>query len=266
MSKKNPFFSSAHIKAELERQGLANISSRTVRRRLVDSGFFGRRPAKKPLLSKKNTMARLRFTHDHLHWTTDQWKRVVFSDESKFNLFKSDGPSYVRRPVGSRLDKKFILPTVKHGGGSVMVWGCFSGFAMGPLHRIEGHMDRFMYRDILNDKLIPFIDETMPLRNFFQHDNDPKHKSKFVTDWLQANRIEVLPWPSQSPDLNPIENLWDYVDNQIRHQTYSNLNELFNALEMAWRNIDITYIQKLIDSMPRRCAEVVKQKGYYTKY
>lgn len=266
MSKNNPFLSSTQIKADLEETGLANISARTVRRRLVDGGLFGRRPAKKPLLSKKNVKARLKFAQAHIHWTTDQWKKVVFSDESKFNLFKSDGPSYVRRPVGSRLNKKYIIPTVKHGGGSIMVWGCFSAFGVGPLHRIEGHMDRFMYRDILENHLLPYLDETMPLRHVFQHDNDPKHKSKVVTDWLKNQNINVLPWPSQSPDLNPIENMWDQVDHKIRHKTYRNVNELLAALREAWRTMDMSYIQKLIESMPRRCAEVIKQKGYYTKY
>lgn len=266
LSKQNPFLSSTKILGHLEGLGAQAVSARTVRRRLVDAGLFSRRPAKKPLLSKKNVKARLNFAQKYVDWTPDQWKKVVWSDESKFNLFRSDGMSYVRRPVGKRLNKKYIAPTVKHGGGSVMVWGCFSGYGMGPLHRITGIMDKFMYRDILREHLIPYMDDKVPLRSFFQQDNDPKHSSKLIKKWFQDEKIAVLPWPSQSPDLNPIENMWEFVDGKIRDKNYSNLNDLFLALQKSWREISEDYINKLILSMPKRCASVIQEKGYYTKY
>lgn len=266
ISKKNPYLSSTQILAQLEEYGGANISSSTVRRRLIVAGLSGRRPAKKPLLSKKNIKARLAFAQTHINWTPKDWKKVVFSDESKFNLFSSDGILYVRRPKNQRFNKKYICPTVKHGGGNVLVWGCFSAFGMGPIHRIVGKMDRFMYKDILQTYLVPYLDDTMPLQNIFQHDNDPKHSSKLIKEWLMDENITVMNWPSQSPDLNPIENLWHYVDTKIRHKTYSNLNELYSAIETAWKEVENDYILKLIESMPKRCAEVILQKGHNTKY
>jgi transposase len=266
ISKNDPFLSSRRIGAQIEETMGVIVTSRTIRNRLIEAQLFGRRPAKKPLLSNKNRKARLAFAREHLNWTMNDWKKVIFSDESKFNLFNSDGMKYVRRPIGKRLNPKYTKPTVKHGGGSVMVWGCFSGFGMGPLHRIEGKMDRFMYRDIMSNIMVPYADEKMPLQHFFQQDNDPKHKSKLVCQWFTDEKIRLLPWPSQSPDLNPIENLWDHLDRSIRHKTYKNLEDLFSALKNGWAEITELQVNRLLESMPRRCQQVIKNNGYFTKY
>lgn len=259
----NPFLSATKIKAELGLQ----ISSRTIQRRLVEKRLYSRRPAIKPLLSKKQRINRLKFAREHLNWTVQKWKTVLFSDESKFNLVDSDGMCRVRRPINKRLDPKYYKTSVKHGGGSVMVWGCFSGYGVGPLHEINGIMDRFGYRDILENVMYPYADEEMPLRWIFQHDNDPKHTAKVVKSWLQEHNVSVLNWPSQSPDLNPIENLWEILNRRIRNNNkYSTKNELFSALMQAWREIPQDTIQNLLESMPRRCAAIIQNNGYATKY
>ena len=100
---------------------------------------------KKPLISKKNELGRLKFALEHLHWATQDWSKVLWSDEFKFALFRSDGLKYVRRPSGTRHDVRHQVPTVKHGGESAMVWGCFSRDCVGPLVRIQGIIDRFLY-------------------------------------------------------------------------------------------------------------------------
>lgn len=100
-----------------------SLSSRTVRRRLCEEKLFARRPAKKPLISMKNRNARLSFARRFQYWSKSDWQKVLWSDESKFNLFSSDGIRYVRRPQGQRYNPRCQVPTVKHGGGSVMVWG-----------------------------------------------------------------------------------------------------------------------------------------------
>jgi hypothetical protein len=229
-------------------------------------GLFGRRPAKKPLISVKNRKRRIAFAKEHLNWTTEQWKNVLWSDESKFNLFSSDGIRYVRRPINSRYQPKYTVPTVKHGGGSIMVWGAFSGNGMGPIHRINGIMDRFVYKEILSSQMLPYARQKMPKKWIFQQDNDPKHTSRVVKEWFQLRKVKVMDWPAQSPDLNPIENLWDEVERRIRHRTYPNLNDLWINIEKSWSEIPQSIIGRLIDSMNRRCAEVIKNFGYATKY
>ena len=136
------------------------------------------------------------------------------------NLRGSDGRTFVRRPKGKRLDPKYTKKRVKFSGGNIMVWGFFSGQGMGPIHIIKDTMTGIGYRTILNDVMYTYAEENMPLVWRFHHDNDPKHTSRVVTEWLQSNEVRILKWPAQSPDLNPIENLWEIVDRKIRTQNY----------------------------------------------
>jgi transposase len=266
LSESDPRMSSDKIKVKICRDYDVIITDRTVRRRLCEAGLMGRVAVKKPLLSKKNRKARIKFAQQHLHWTTQKWNTVLWSDESKFNVFGSDGRSYVRRPVGKRYHFKYQKPTVKHGGGNVMVWGCFSRSGTGPIIKIEGKMDRFVYRDILANTMLPFAEEEMPLTWRFQQDNDPKHSSRLIKNWFLDQNVDVLEWPSQSPDLNPIEHLWEHLDRQIRLRSIHNKNELWEVLQDEWSKIPAEVCQKLVDSMTKRCQAVIKAKGYATKY
>lgn len=112
----------------------------------------------------------------------------------------------------------------------------------------------------------PCADDYLPLRHTFQHDNDSKHTSKIVKQWLEESKTKVMPWPSQFPDLNPTENLSEILDRQIRNENYSNKDELFSALRRAWYQINKNIITNLIELMPRRCKEVIEANGFYTKY
>lgn len=156
---------------------------------------------------------------------------------------------------------------MKHGGGSCMVWGCFSANGMGPLRRIEGKMDRHVYLDIMENTMEPYSQKAYGDNDFiFQQDNDPKHTAKLVVNWFRENQINVMDWPSQSPDLNPIEHMWDVLENELTGVRAKNATEKFAQLEQAWGEIQKETIDKLIDSMPRRCQAVIDAKGYATKY
>jgi hypothetical protein len=258
----NPYLSAPAIKAELS----LDVSSRTIQRRLCEVGLNGRRPAKTPLLSAVNVKKRLKFAQDHISWTVADWSKVIWSDESKFMLFTNDSGGYVRRPVNERFNQKYTTATVKFGGGSIMVWGCFSGLGLGPLHRINGIMDRFQYRDILSEVMLPHAAEKMPPDWVFQHDNDPKHTSVLVKEFLSSHQVTVMSWPPQSPDLNPIENLWGEIGRRLKGTHYRNGEELFSAIEVIWESLPHSLIQSLVESMPRRCDAVIKARGQATKY
>ena len=121
-----------------------------------------------------NQKARLEFAEKHLNWTSDDWKRVLFTDETKINSIVSDGVVFIHRPKGKRLHPKYVRPTVKHGGGSIMIWGC--------IYKILGILNKYEYVDILERIMLPYVEWEMLLKFIYQQDNDPKHTSKFAKD------------------------------------------------------------------------------------
>ncbi|KAK2578395.1 hypothetical protein KPH14_011600 [Odynerus spinipes] len=174
--------------------------------------------------------------------------------------------SNVRRPVGERVNVRYVKPTVKFGSGNVMVWGCFSRNGPGPIIQIKQIMDRFVYREILQNHMLTFANEQMPIEWLFQHDNDPKHSSKLIKNFVTEENINVVKWPSQSPDLNPIEHMWSYIKRQLGSHSYTNTTELMEQIEKIWSEIPVEFCLRLIASMPRRCHAVIKSKGYPTSY
>ena len=95
---------------------------------------------------------RKEFAKTHKHWTVQDWNKVLWSDESTFEVFCGAKRAYVRRKVGERFNSECVAPTVKHGGGSFMVWGCMSGLGAGHLYRCEGTVNQNKYIDILKNK------------------------------------------------------------------------------------------------------------------
>ena len=225
---------------------------------------------KKPLLSARHKREQLDFALTHQHWTVEDWKRVVWSDETKINHLGSDGRKWAWKKVGEGLSDRLVQGTVKFGGGSVMIWGCMMWKGIGYATRIEGRMDGELYRSILEDELQESI-RYHQLSNddiIFQQDNDPKHTSKKAKDWFEEHNMNVLKWPAQSLDLNPIEHLWDHLKSRLgEYDTApSGILELWERIEKEWEAIPASECQKLIESMPRRVEQVLKAKGGYTKY
>jgi len=163
-----------------------------------------------------------------------------------------------------------LVPTVKHGGSGVMVWGCFCGTGLGPLVLVEGKLDRFGYIQLLEENLLPWIQRKFNHRRyFFQQDNAPVHTAKDTKAWISQKQVKMLlNWPAQSPDLNPIENMWDELQRRVRKRNPrpANKHELYAALKEEWERIPRKTYKELIDSMPRRVQECIEKNGSPTSY
>lgn len=162
------------------------VSKSTIRRSLLRMKMKGRVAAKKPLLRKENVRKRLAFCKKHRHWTEDQWRKVLWTDESKFELFGSKRRVFVRRLPNERFSKNCLTPTMKHGGGSIMVWGGMCSSGVIPLYRIKGIMDKERYHSILVHHAVPGGLKLLGSGFIFQQDNDPKHTAIINKKYLAS--------------------------------------------------------------------------------
>ena len=165
----------------------------------------------------------------------------------------------VRRMTGEELNEHCVQPTVRHGGGGIMVWGCINARGVGCISKVEGSLTGEVHIDVLADGLIPSRDMLgLPDGWILQQDNATCHTSRVVKQWLQDEGITSMEWPAQSPDLNPIENLWDYVKSKVQQQNPTNVKELWNAVKTTWLHFPMNNITNLINSMPHGVKQLSK--------
>ncbi len=264
--KKNPKITVAELQRCIRKMGESCRKS-TITAALHQSGLYGRVAQRKPLLSARHMKARMEFAKKHLKDSKIVTNKILWSDETKIELFGLNSKRYLWRNPGTAHHLSNTVPTVKHGGGSIILWGCFSAAGTGRLVAIEGKMNAAKYRDILDENLLQSAQDLRLGRRFtFQQDNDPKHTAKITKEWLHNNSVTVLEWPSQSPDLNPIEHLWRDLKMAVHQRLPSNLTELERICKEEWQRIPKSRCEKLVASFPKRHMVVLNQKGASTKY
>jgi hypothetical protein len=258
------------VKIKLKSDLGIDISVESVRRIFRRNGLSSKTKRKKPILKKTHRKRRLAWAKKYRDFTVDDWRLVLWSDESKFQLFGSDGRKYCWVKANEQLNQRQIIPTMKFGGGAIMVWGCMNAEGVGQLKKIDVKMNADIYVDILNENLLGSLSAKGLSKEeiFYQQDNDPKHTSKKVRVWFLDNEIDLLDWPAQSPDLNPIENLWNEVDRWLRQLPgpLSSKDDLWTKLQIVWNGIEADFCERLVSSMPKRVNDVIKAKGGYTKW
>ncbi len=187
--------------------------------------------------------------------------KVLFSDESKFCIsFGNQGPR-VWRKGGEAHSPSYMKSSVKFPQ-SVMIWGAMSSAGVGPLCFLKTNVTAPVYQEILEHFMLPSADQLFKDADFiFQQDLAPAHTAKSTKSWLNDHGVGVLDWPANSPDLNPIENLW-----KMRNKRPKNADELKATVKETWASIPPQQCHKLITSMPRRIEAVIKAKGAPTKY
>ncbi|KAG2462409.1 TCB1 transposase, partial [Polypterus senegalus] len=263
---KNPMVTLSELQRSFVERG--EPSRRTTTPTAIhQSGLCGRVARRKPLLSKRHMAAHLEFAKRHLRNSQTMRNKIVWSDETKIELFGVNARHHVWRKPGTAHHQANTIPTVKFGGGSIMLWGCFSAAGTGRLVRIKGKMTAAMYRDILDENLLQStLDLGLGRWFIFQQDNDPKHTAKISKDWFQDNSVNVLEWPSQSPDLNPIEHLWRDLKMAVHRCFPSNLMELERCCKEEWVKLAKDRCVKFVALYSKRLEAVIAAKGALKKY
>jgi transposase len=265
-SKKDPRKTSDALNLDLKEKGI-QISSSTVRRRLIAVGRIARKPVTKQLLTKAMKGKRYKWANKYKNWTKDQWRKVLFTDESHF-FVQGQRSQHVRRSQGEKLRDCHIDQYVKHPQKK-MFWGCFSYYGVGRLQPIEGMMRSPQYIEVLRMKVIPELEKTYPDgTGILQQDLAPCHTSKMVKKFMTEQQIQVLDWPGNSPDVNPIENLWAICKSRLRGVDCTTTEKLIQALIQVWyRDPKISSdCSKLVDSMPNRVQMLLKNSGSHIRY
>ncbi len=150
---------------------------------------------------------------------------------------------------------------------SVMIWAAMSSAGVGPLCFLKSTVTAAIYQLILEHSMLPSADKLYGDADFiFQQDLATAHTAKGTKSWFNDHGVTVLDWPANSPDLNPIENLWGIVKRKMRDTRPNNADDLKAAIKATWASIPPQQCHKLITSMPHRIEAVIKAKGAPTKY
>ncbi len=190
----------------------------------------------------------------------------LFTDESRFSLYRADGRQHVWRLVGEWFADVNVVGRVTHVGSGVIVWAGICYGQRTQMHFIDGILNAQRYCDeILSSIVVPFIHDHHLM---WQHDNARPHVARICTGFLEAENIPVLAWPAYSPDMSPIEYVWDALDRHIQQcvPVPANIQQLRTAIEEEWTNIPQATINNLINSMRRRCVALREANGSHTSY
>ena len=246
-----------------------HTSDQTIKNRLHEHGLRARRPARGPVLTPQHRVDRLRFARSHVGWRARDWTPVLFTDESRYHISTCDRRVRVWRQPGELYAQCNIVQHDRFGGGSVMVWDGISIQGRTELVVVDrGSLTAIRYvNDIIHPIVRPFAGAIGQIF-ILMHDNARPHTARVTRQYLLDETIEVMEWPARSPDLNPIEHVWDMISRRIarRNNAPQTIQELADVLRQEWRAIPQRTIRRLIMSMRNRCRQCIAARGGTTSY
>lgn len=235
----------------------APVAPRTVRRHLSNyMGYKSSVPHAVPLLTSLQVQRRVSWCLQHRDFN---WDRVWFSDETYIEV------NYKCTPIWHKSGQRPTFQKPKFSA-RIMCWGAISTRFKSKLAVIEGTMTSSRYVDTLKNYLMPNNCEFDIRRMVFQQDGASCHTAKLTGAFFSEVGLMVLPWPANSPDLNPIENIWSVLKQNVEKHAVKTKNDLIRVVEMEWNNLDINFIQKTINSMKNRVEQVISRGGLKCDY
>ncbi|GFT44275.1 transposable element Tcb1 transposase [Trichonephila clavipes] len=231
------------------------VSRQTVYRRLGHTGLYARRPVRCVPLTATHCRLRLTWSREHALWTPQQWSCVMFSDESRFSLQSDSRRTLIWRAPGTRYHQKNTIERHRYGGAGWLVWGGIILGSRTDLHVQSVTMTGHIYRDVFLEQHVRLFRGAMGAEFLFMDDSIRPHCANIVDECIQSEDITRMDCPAYSPDLNPIEHVWNMLGRRIvaRQPPPISLPEFRRTLLDEWCNIPQDQIDNLILSMPRRC-------------
>ena len=246
-----------------------HLSRNTVARVLDRNGYARRGVCHRPTLNPRQKAARLAWARAHSTWQVCHWSRVVFSDEKIFQSISDRPGQRITRKSSERL-LPICVRRVSRSGPQVHTWGCIGWRGAGPLKRVIGTLSAGRYQgNIIHDIALLGKNLCRKGRNkfIFQQDKAPAHWARTTREFLAREDVPLLPWPGNSPDLNPVEHAWSFVSRKLSSRPPPGNQELYwEAIQNEWRTIPLSTIRGWIASLPRRVQAVIDSGGDYTRY
>ncbi|GFY19108.1 transposable element Tcb1 transposase [Trichonephila clavipes] len=245
------------------------VSRFTVARRLHKGGLFARRPERCLPLKVDHRRHRLQWCREHKNWTTDQWSRVLFTDESRFSSRNDSLRVLIWRVIGTWFYTSNIKERHHYGGPGVFVWGGIMLNGRTELHifdraSVTGY--RYCEKALLPHVCL-FRDAIGP-DFIFMDDNARPHRALAVEELLESEDITQMDWPGYSPDLNPIEHVWDALGRRIAARLHhsENTQQLKKVLIEVWALLPQEMWHQLVLCMRRRCKATIAVRGGHVPY
>ena len=252
---RNPFLPATATARQL------GVNAQTIQNHLRQNNIpiLARRAYTGPILTARHRAARLLWAQRHLHGTCSQWHNVIFSDKSQFSVSHANGRVCVYQRRNERYAQCCIREWDRFGGWSVMVWGGIMGNIKTDLVVEQANLNAQRYVNFLNNNLLPFMQNFGPGLTF-QHDNARPHTALVTANFLAENKVNVLPWPALSPDMNPIKHIWDELGRR------AGTNHQINNVQLEWQALPNVLIRRYVNSMRRRIRACIASNGSHTHY
>jgi len=208
------------------------------------------------MLTSDDKQRRIQWGRQHQN---DDFTRTIFTDESSFQLFRNTVRRWSKHPN----DELKCRPKNRQ---KVHVWGAISVKGALTCHTFRCNLNGPYYVHILENYLLPAARQQFRRNWCLQQDNDPKHTSNISKQFINNNVPQLLDWPSNSPDANPIENIWSIVKRKVEKRKPKNIDELELFLSEEFKNIDVNTVKNSVMSMKKRCLSLIDSKGERIKY